>query len=120
MHRRQRGMTFIGLLTVLALAGVVVYGGIRLAPVYLNYLKVARAMAATAEEHRGENANPESLRLSLNRHWEIDDTEVVGFKDIEITKEDNGVVMHIAYDHLVPYIGNVSLSVHFDKTVKVQ
>jgi len=26
----------------------------------------------------------------------------------------------VAYDDAVPYIANVSLSVHFDKTVKVQ
>ena len=30
------------------------------------------------------------------------------------------VTMHVAYDDSVPYIANVSLSVHFDKTVKVQ
>ncbi len=35
MRQHQRGMTFIGLLCILALAGVVVYAGIRLAPVYL-------------------------------------------------------------------------------------
>jgi hypothetical protein len=29
-------------------------------------------------------------------------------------------VMHVAYDDVVPYIGNVSLSVHFDKTQKVE
>ena len=28
--------------------------------------------------------------------------------------------MHVAYDDSVPYIANVSLAVHFDKTVKVQ
>ncbi len=42
------------------------------------------------------------------------------FKDVEITKEDNGVILHVAYDDSVPYIANVSLSVHFEKTTKVQ
>jgi hypothetical protein len=120
MRRRQRGMTFIGLLTILTLVGVIVYGGIRLAPAYLNYLKVARGMSAAAEEHRGDNPDPASLRRTLDKHWEIDDTKVVDTKDIEITKDDSGVIMHVAYDDVVPYIANVSLSVHFEKTVKVQ
>jgi hypothetical protein len=30
------------------------------------------------------------------------------------------VQMHVVYDDVVPYIANVSLTVHFDKTVKVQ
>jgi hypothetical protein len=39
---------------------------------------------------------------------------------VEITKDDGGTQLHVAYDQSVPYIANVSLSVHFDKTVKVQ
>jgi hypothetical protein len=30
------------------------------------------------------------------------------------------VTMHVVYDDSVPYVGNVSLAVHFDKTVKMQ
>ena len=48
MQRRQQGMTFIGLLCILAMAGVIVYAGIRLVPVYLNYLNVAKTMETTA------------------------------------------------------------------------
>jgi hypothetical protein len=56
----------------------------------------------------------------LDRHWAIEDITAVDQKDIEITKDDNGLQLHVAYDDTVPYIANVSLSVHFDKTVKVQ
>jgi hypothetical protein len=120
MRRSQQGMTFIGLVCVLALAGVIVYAGIRLTPVYLNYLKVARTMEMTATEAKGDNPDPANIRHLLDRHWEIEDPTGVDEKDIEITKDDSGVVMHVAYDDSVPYVANVSLSVHFDKTVKVQ
>ncbi len=120
MRRRQQGMTFIGLICILALAGVVVYAGIRLAPVYLNYMKVARAMEATATEAKGDSPDPAALRNTLDRHFNIDDPTGVDVKDIEITKDDGGVQMHVAYDQVVPYVANVSLSVHFEKTVTVR
>jgi Tfp pilus assembly protein PilE len=44
MQKHQHGMTFIGMLCILALAGVIVYAGVRLTPVYLNYMKIARTM----------------------------------------------------------------------------
>jgi Tfp pilus assembly protein PilE len=44
MRQSQQGMTFIGLLCILALVGVIGYAGIRLVPVYLNYMKIARTM----------------------------------------------------------------------------
>jgi hypothetical protein len=120
MRRRQQGITFIGLLFILALVGVIGYAGIRLVPVYLNYMKIARILEATASESKGDSPDPGSIRRTLERHWSIDDPTGLDFKDIEITKDDSGVELHAAYDDAVPYLGNVSLSVHFDKTVKVQ
>ena|ERR1700676_3975694 len=121
MRQPQLGMTFLGILCILALVGVIAYAGIRLVPVYLNYMKVARTMEIAATEFKGENPDLGALRRSLEHHWIIEDPSAVDFKEIEITKNENGgVSMHLAYDDSVPYIANVSLSVHFDKTVKVQ
>ena len=120
MRNHQQGMTFIGLLFILALAGVVVYAGVRLAPLYLNYMKVARTMDAVATEVKGDNPDPQTIRNAIDRHFNIEDPTGVTAKDIEITKEDGGVQMHVAYDDAVPYVANVSLSVHFEKTVTVR
>jgi hypothetical protein len=117
---RQQGMTMLGLLCILVLLGIIVYAGIRLVPVYLNYMNIVRTMNAVAADFKGENANPESIRTSLERHWEVQTISTVDSKDIEVTKDDSGISLHVVYDDSEPYIGNVSLAVHFDKTVKVQ
>jgi Domain of unknown function (DUF4845) len=121
MQRRQQGMTFIGMLCILAMAGVIVYAGVRLVPVYLNYMNIVKTLETTASEFKGENADPGAMRNSLERHWEITTISAVDYKDVEITKdEDGGVSLHVVYDDSEPYLGNVSLAVHFDKTVKVR
>jgi Domain of unknown function (DUF4845) len=122
MRQHQQGMTFIGLLCVLALVGMVVYAGIRLTPLYLNYMKVARTMDATAKEVQGENPDPGAMRRLIERHWQIefDLPYVIEPKDIEIVKDDRGIRMHVAYDDKVDYVANVFLLVHFDKSVTVR
>ena len=120
MHRRQQGMTFIGLMCILVLVGIIGYAGVRLVPVYLNYMKLARTMESAASEFKGEAPNLDGVRKSIDRHWAIEDITGIDQKDIEITKDDGGLTLHAVYDDTVPYIANVSLSVHFDKTVKVQ
>ena len=120
MRNRQQGMTFIGLLCILALAGVVVYAGIRLAPLYLNYMKIVRTMESVATEVKGDNPDPETIRGLIGRHFNIEDPTGVDTKDIEITRDSDGVQMHVAYDDSAPYVANISLSVHFEKTVKVR
>ncbi len=120
MRRPQQGMTFIGLMFILVFVGAVGYGVVRLIPVYLNYMKLARTMQSAAEEFKGESANLDGVRNSISRHWDIEDITGVTQKDIEITRDDGGLTLHVTYDDSVPYIGNLSLTAHFDKTVKVQ
>jgi hypothetical protein len=108
MRQRQQGMTFIGLLCILVLVGIVGYAGVRLVPLEM-----------TASEAKGD-PDPGRMRNILERHWEIEDPTEVDYKDIEITKDDTGVQMHVAYDDSAPYFANVSLKVHFEKTVKVE
>ena len=119
-RRRQRGMTFIGLLCILTLVGLIGYAGLRLVPLYLNYMKVARSMDATATELKSDNPDPGAIRRSLEKHWQIEDISSVEPKEVEIVKNESGTSLHVAYDDAAPYIQNVSLSVHFDKTVKMQ
>jgi hypothetical protein len=120
MQRRQEGMTFIGLLCILTMAGAIVYAGIRLIPVYLNYMNIVQTLETTASDFKGDNPDPGAIRNALSRHWEITTISAVDYKDVEITKDDNGVTLHVVYDDSEPYLGNVSLAVHFDKTVKVR
>ena len=120
MRRHQHGMTLMGILFILALLGLIGYAGLRLTPLYLNYLKVARSMEAAASEFKSDNPDPGAVRRSLEKHWQIEDISGIDAKDVELVKNENGVALHVAYDDVAPYISNVSLSVHFDKTVKVQ
>ncbi|HXC10311.1 MAG TPA: DUF4845 domain-containing protein [Steroidobacteraceae bacterium] len=120
MRRRQQGMTFIGLMCILVLVGTIGYAGVRLVPVYLNYMKLVRTLESAATEFKGEAPNLDGVRKSIDRHWAIEDITGIDEKDVEITRDDGGLTLHAVYDDAVPYLGNVSLSVHFDKTVKVQ
>jgi hypothetical protein len=119
-RRSQSGMTLIGTLVILAMFGSLAYAGLRLAPLYLNYMKVARSLDATAQEFRSDNPDPGGIRRSLEKHWQIEDISDVSPKDVELVKNETGVALHVVYDDSAPYLGNLSLSVHFDKTSKVQ
>ena len=114
MRSRQRGATFIGMVVIIAILGLGLYGGIRLTPLYMEYMAVARAMEQTAKEG---NASPNQLRTSLDRRWSIEDIKSIQPKDIEIKRAGNGFSMRAWYRAEAPFVGNVSLVVEFDKTV---
>ncbi len=118
MRSRQRGATFLGMVVIIAIIGFALYAGIRLTPLYLEYMAVARALEQTAKEEAGATS-PETLRNALDRRWTIESISSIQTTDIEIKKAGSGFTMRAWYRAETPFISNVSLVADFDKTVKV-
>jgi len=72
MRNRQLGVTAVGWLVLLTPVAIVGYAGIRLTPVYLNYMKVAKAMDQAGSELKTGGANPQSIRNTIDKHFDID------------------------------------------------
>jgi hypothetical protein len=119
LQHKQRGATFLGMVTIVAILGCGVYAGIRLVPLYIQHFAVVRAMNQTAETLKGGDVSPASIRNSLGRRWEVEDINQLDVKDIEINKVPNGVEMYAAYEARAPFIANVSLVVEFEKSVVI-
>jgi hypothetical protein len=119
MRNRQLGVTAIGWLFLLTPLAVVVYAGIRLAPVYLNYMKVAKAMDQAGSDLKTGGVNPTSIKTAIDKHFEIDMVEYPTTKDMKITRDGGSWVVESNYDDDAPLFANVSLHVTFDKIVKI-
>jgi hypothetical protein len=118
MYKRQRGITFLGWLVILIPIVLVAYAGIRITPVYLNYMKVARALDATASTMRAEeNPTREAIRTALNRHFEIDSIEYPQANDLSITRDGKAWVIEAKYEDTAPLFANLSILLAFDKVV---
>ena len=120
MQHRQRGMTMLGILVIIAVVGAWLYAGIRLAPKYLEYMRVAATLEKVRDEYDHNPGSTEfMLRKAVERHFDIEMVEVITSNDIEINKDGASFTMHAAYEDTVPLAGNVSFLVTFDKTVTV-
>jgi hypothetical protein len=120
MKQRQRGATFLGIVTILVILGAGLYGAMRLVPVYLEFTKVARALEQVRDEHAAMDTNPQMIRNSLERRWDVEDIASIGWKEIEIKKSDQGFEVRAAYEVERPFVANVYLLTKFDKLVTIQ
>lgn len=119
MKQRQRGMTFLGILTILIILGAAVYGAIRVVPVYLEYMEVARAMEQVRDEHSAIETSAQMIRNSLERRWDVEDIKGLSWKDVAIRKTDQGFEVRSEYAVEKPFVSNLYLLLKFDKTVVV-
>jgi hypothetical protein len=120
MHARQKGITFIGWLFLLVPLAIVAYSGIRLAPKYLTYMKVVKAIKQTAGEYAGEESvNPTAIRSALYRRFDIDSITFPTVESVVVHRDGEQWVISVEYEETAPLFGNISLLVNFDTAAKI-
>jgi hypothetical protein len=118
MRSKQAGVTLIGWIILLVPIAICGYAGIRLAPVYLNYMKVARTLEQVKAEFKGgDAASQQVIRTAIEKHLNIESVDFPDIKDIKITRDGKTWVVQAAYDDQAPLFSNVFILVTFDKTV---
>jgi Domain of unknown function (DUF4845) len=118
--RRQRGVTFLGWLFLLIPLAVVFYAGIRLTPIYLNYMRVARSLDQTASTvTEGQSVDRQAIFNALARHFEVESIDFPDVKDITIQRSGSSWVIEAKYQDTAPLIANVSLLIDFDKVTHI-
>jgi hypothetical protein len=111
----------IGWLVLLVPIAIVVYGVIRLVPIYLNYMRVSKALSQTMSEAKaGDTTNATTLRTALDKHFDIEGIEKPATKEIDIHREGDHWVAIADYEDLAPMFGNISLLVQFHKEAQVE
>jgi hypothetical protein len=120
LKRRQAGMTTLGLTILVAFVGLIAFAGIRLTPIYLNFMKVSGVVSGVQKEFDGVNATRTSIRSSISRRFDIEMVSEITARDVKVTKVDGGHEVAATYSHKSPFIANVSFIVDFDKRVLVR
>lgn len=112
-HRasRQRGLTLIGLLFWAVLVSSVALVGLKVLPALNEYFTIQRAVNKLATS--GGTTVPE-IRNGFERQKDIEYsiTSISG-KDLDITKENERVVIRFAYDKEIELIEPVYLLLKF-------
>ena len=116
LARRQVGATLLGYIILVSFIGVFAFGAIRLTPLYLNYMKVVGVVDGVFQEFDGKKPSRAAIRSSISRRFDVESVSVITYRDVTVTQVDGGFEVAAVYDHTTPFIGNISFTVHFDKT----
>lgn len=108
---KQRGATLFGMLIAGIVIVFVAIGGLKIAPAYIEYFKVKKAIVGIAQT-TGRGTVTE-VREAFNRRAAIDDIDVIGAKDLDITKEGNELVISFAYPKRISLFSNISVVIDF-------
>jgi len=111
---KQRGMTFIGLVAMIAGIVFVAVIAMKLYPAYAEYFAIKKAFAALKTQMDKGEMTDRDIVASFDRQQAIDDFKSVGGKDLVIELDGSGKqVVSVEYSVVTPLVGNVSALVDF-------
>ncbi|OGA23820.1 MAG: hypothetical protein A3I01_02140 [Betaproteobacteria bacterium RIFCSPLOWO2_02_FULL_65_24] len=110
---KQKGVSLSGLLIGCVILIVLALLAIKVAPPYMEYLQIKKAVAAIIESGEVRTATVADVRKAFDRRAQIDDITSVTGQDLEITKDGGEVVISFAYPKKIGLFSNISLLFDF-------
>ncbi len=108
---RQRGLTLFSLLFWAIVVGAAAYLVLRVFPTVNEYLTIKRTIEKVAASSPNTVAE---VRAAFDRQKEVEySISTIGGKDLEVTKENDKIVIGFAYDKEIPIYGPVFLLIKY-------
>jgi Tfp pilus assembly major pilin PilA len=116
--KRQRGVTFVGMVFI---AGLIVFGaiiGIKLVPAYIEYATITNHLRELANGPEGRGGNNAEIISGFRKRAQVDDIRSVPAEDLSIEKDGNTVLITAAYSTKIKLFGNLSACLDFEASSK--
>ena len=117
-RRRQAGLTATTILLVAIVVAFAATVGMRIVPMYLEYLSVATTLDSLVEEDFGR-ASATEIRRTISRRFSVNNVDSVDARDAKIRRVDGGLEVHLEYEVRGDLVGNLDAVASFSKTVVV-
>lgn len=119
MHSRhkQRGLGWFGLLFMFSLIALAATVAIRCTPIYLNQMKVAKAIHNVAANRELAGVDNSQIVTALSKYWDIDLIDYLAFRDVKINRTDRGRTLSYKYEARAPLFYNISIVIEFQDSV---
>jgi Domain of unknown function (DUF4845) len=109
-YKNQQGMTFIGMVIVIAAIICLALIGMKVTPPYLEYMKVKKAIKKAASE----GSSKTEIAKAFDKAASIDDITVIKGAELQV----NGDAVTADYQVVVPLVANASVLLDFNATSK--
>lgn len=116
----QRGMGALNLMYVLITLAIFGYVGLKLFPMYLENLKIERAIKAVAASPSAASQTPKELAFAIVKRLEIDYVTRITERNwneyLDIKKRNERVTINASYTSEVPLFFNLAVVASFENS----
>jgi hypothetical protein len=109
MKRNQSGLTFIGFVIVLAVAGLFIYVGMKLVPMYTEFYSVKKALASLANEDGIANKSAGQVEEMFFKRLYMSYALNVKHDHVKVERRETSWIVIVDYENRRPLIANLDV-----------
>ncbi|PCJ90842.1 MAG: DUF4845 domain-containing protein [Porticoccaceae bacterium] len=114
-ERKQRGLTLISGLVLLAVIGFFLTAAFKVGPLYLDNSFVSAAIASLEQEDV-HGMTDRDIRRKLSSQFDINNIRDMNTKEIKVVREKTRTVVSLDYEKRVNFMANVDVVVRFENS----
>jgi hypothetical protein len=110
----QRGMSFTGIILIIAAFLFAAILGMKLIPAYMHSAQIEHIFKAIVNDPEMQNAAVKDVRASYAKRATMDYITDITADDIEVSKDGSSLTLSAAYTVKIPVAGNITLVLEFN------
>ena len=116
LYFKQRGMTFIGLVLVIAAVVFLAVLGMKMTPAYIEFFGVKKIINKIANESNFNEMSKKEITQMFDNGASVGYITVIKGSDLVVEKGESGNVVTAEYQVTIPIVANVSVLLDFNAT----
>ena len=116
INSKQSGMTFIGLVLVIAAVIFLAIIGMKVVPAYIEFSSVKNAIKYVAKDAAFANMSKKEIASAFDKSASTSYITVIKGSDLIIEKTETGNVVTAEYQVTIPIVANASVLLDFNAT----
>ncbi|MBY0574707.1 MAG: DUF4845 domain-containing protein [Undibacterium sp.] len=112
IEKRQTGLSFIGLIFILALLAVFVLLAAKVAPTVVEYMSIKKAIHSV----KLLGGSVKEMQVSFDKQADVGYISAIQGRDLVFDKSDSGTEISFAYTKKIALVGPASLLLEYEGT----
>lgn len=111
---KQQGMTFIGLVLVIAAVIFLAVIGMKVVPSYIEFFSVKKIIKSIGSDPKFNEMSKQDIIKSFDKGADIGYVTVIKGSDLVIEKSSTGYIVSATYQVVTPIVANASVLLDFN------
>ena len=114
---RQKGLSFVGWMAVVAIFGLLILSFFKVFPIYNEYFTIQSVLAGIVKAEKVDFKSKRAIWVSLEKRLAVNEIYSIKSENVTISREDGKTTITISYRTQRPYIGNLFIGGNFTESV---